>query len=78
VQHLRDFERFEMDKRDLIRRREDRILVAEGEIHLEIENQPRTANHLGVSQFASSKRRSGNSSKRKHSESSSGFLGTSW
>jgi hypothetical protein len=67
-----------MDKRDLIRRREDRILVAEGEIHLEIENQLRTAYHLGVSQFASSKRGSGNSSKRKHSESNSSFLGRSW
>jgi hypothetical protein len=36
VQHLRDFGRFEMNKRDLDRQREDRILVA---------------NHLGVSQF---------------------------
>jgi hypothetical protein len=32
VQHLRDFGRFEMNKRDLGRQREDRILVAEEEI----------------------------------------------
>jgi hypothetical protein len=56
VQHLRGFGRFEMNKRDLGRQREDRILVAEEEILHEIENQPRTstrrlANHLGVSQF---------------------------
>jgi hypothetical protein len=56
VQHLRDFGRFEMNKRDLGRQREDRILVAEEEILHEIENQPRTstprlANHLGVSHF---------------------------
>jgi hypothetical protein len=56
VQHLRDFGRFEMNKRDLGRQREDRILVAEEEILHEIENQPQTstrrfANHLGVSQF---------------------------
>jgi hypothetical protein len=72
VQHLRDFGRFEMNKRDLGRQREDCILVAEEILH-EIENQPRTStrrlsNHLRVSQFAvgmaaSSKRRSGNSSK---------------
>jgi hypothetical protein len=58
VQHLRDFGRFEMNKRDLGRQREDRILVVEEEILHEIENQPRTstrclANHLGVS-FSSS------------------------
>jgi hypothetical protein len=29
VQHLRDFGRFEMNKRDLGRQREDRILVSE-------------------------------------------------
>jgi hypothetical protein len=70
VQHLRDFGRFEMNKRDLGRQRKDRILVAEEEIFHEIESQPRIstrglANHLGVSQFA------------RHSESSSAFLGTS-
>jgi hypothetical protein len=36
VQHLRDFGRFEMNKRDLGRQREDRILVAEKEILHEI------------------------------------------
>jgi hypothetical protein len=50
VQHLCDFGRFEMNKRDIGRQREDQILVAEEEILDEIENQPRT-NHLGVSQF---------------------------
>jgi hypothetical protein len=59
VRPLRDFER-------LGRQREDRILVTEEEILHEIEKQPRTstrrlANYQGVSQFASSKRRSGNS-----------------
>jgi hypothetical protein len=55
VQHLRNFGRFEINKRDIGRQREDRILVAEEEILHEIENQPRTstyaslANHLGVS-----------------------------
>jgi hypothetical protein len=55
VQHLRDFGRFEINKRDIGRQREDRILVAEEEIFHEIENQLRTsmnaslANHLGVS-----------------------------
>jgi hypothetical protein len=68
VQHLRDFGRFEMNKRDLGLQREDRILVPEKEILDEIENQSRTstwclANHLGVSQFARTKHRSGNSSK---------------
>jgi hypothetical protein len=38
VQHLRDFAPFEMNKRDLGRQREDRILVAEEEILHEIEN----------------------------------------
>jgi hypothetical protein len=38
VQHLRDFGHFEMNKRDLGRQREDRILVAEEEILHEIEN----------------------------------------
>jgi hypothetical protein len=42
VQHLRDFGRFEMNKRDLGRRREDRILVAEEEI----------LHELGVSQIS--------------------------
>jgi hypothetical protein len=56
VQHLRDFERFEMNKCDLGRQRQDRSLVAVEEILHEIENQPRTkywrfANHLTVSQF---------------------------
>jgi hypothetical protein len=32
VQHLRDFEHFEMNKRDLGRQREDQILVAEEDI----------------------------------------------
>jgi DNA-binding Lrp family transcriptional regulator len=45
-----------MNKRDLGRQEEDRILAAEEEILHEIENQPRTstrrlANQLGVSQF---------------------------
>jgi hypothetical protein len=40
VQHLRDFGRYEMNKRDLGRQREDRILVAEEEILHEIDNQP--------------------------------------
>jgi hypothetical protein len=43
VQHLREFERFEMNKRDLGRQREDRILVAQKGILHEIENQPRTS-----------------------------------
>jgi hypothetical protein len=56
VQHLRDFNRCEMNKRDLGRQREDRILVAEEEILHDIENEPRTstrrlANHLEVSYF---------------------------
>jgi hypothetical protein len=38
VQHLRDFGRYEMNKRDLGRQREDRILVAEEEILHEIDN----------------------------------------
>jgi hypothetical protein len=38
VQHLHDFRRFEMNKRDLGRQREDRILVAEGEILHEIDS----------------------------------------
>jgi hypothetical protein len=54
VQHLRQFGRFEMNKRDLSRQREDRILVGEEEIFDEIENQPgtsarRLANHRGIS-----------------------------
>jgi hypothetical protein len=73
VQHLRNFGRFEMNKRDLGCQREDRILVAEEEILHEIENQqrtntPRLANYL-FSQFASSKRRSGNLAKQRHCES---------
>jgi hypothetical protein len=45
-----------MNKRDLGRQREDRILVAEEEILHDIENQPQTstrrlANHLEVSHF---------------------------
>jgi hypothetical protein len=32
VQHLRDFGRFEMNKRDLGRQREDRIFVAEEDL----------------------------------------------
>jgi hypothetical protein len=45
VQHLREFERFEMNKnkRDLGRQQEDRILVAQKKILHEIENQPRTS-----------------------------------
>jgi hypothetical protein len=74
--------RFEINKRNLDRQREDGILVPEKEILREIENQPRAstrrlANHLGVSQFASSKQRSGNSAKQEHFESSSTFLDTS-
>jgi hypothetical protein len=54
VQHLREFGRFEMNKRDLSRQREDRILVGEEDIFDEIENQPGTstrhlANHRGIS-----------------------------
>jgi hypothetical protein len=53
VQHLRDFGRFEMNKRYLGRQREDHILLPEKDILHEIENQPRTstqrlANHLSV------------------------------
>jgi hypothetical protein len=53
VHHLPNFE---MNKRDLGRQQEDRILVAEKDIFHETENQPRTstrrlANHLRVSQF---------------------------
>jgi hypothetical protein len=44
VQHLRDFGRFEMNKRDLGRQREDRILVAEKEILHKIKNQPQITN----------------------------------
>jgi hypothetical protein len=56
VQHLRDFGRFEMNKRDLGRQQEYHILIAEEEIHQEIENQSRTStrcpsNLLRVSQF---------------------------
>jgi hypothetical protein len=40
VQHLRGFGRFEINKRDLGRQREDRILIPEEEILHEIENQP--------------------------------------
>jgi hypothetical protein len=43
VQHLRDFRRFKKNKRDLGRRREDRILVADEKILHEIENQPQTS-----------------------------------
>jgi erythromycin esterase-like protein len=55
VQHLRDFERFEMNKCDLGRQRQYHSLVTEEILH-EVENQPRTkywrfANHLTVSQF---------------------------
>jgi hypothetical protein len=39
VQHLRDFRRFDMNKRDLGRRREDRILVAEEDIPHEIQER---------------------------------------
>jgi hypothetical protein len=39
VQHLRDFRRFDMNKRDLGRRREDRILVAEEGIPHEIQER---------------------------------------
>jgi hypothetical protein len=51
VQRLRDFNRFEMNKRDLDRQGKDGILVAEEEILPEIENQSRAstrrlANHL--------------------------------
>jgi hypothetical protein len=54
MQHLRDFDHFEMNKRDLDRHGKDGILVAEEEILPEIENQLRAstrrlANHLGIS-----------------------------
>jgi hypothetical protein len=39
AQHLRDFGRFEMNKRDLGRQREDRILVAEEDIPHEIQER---------------------------------------
>jgi hypothetical protein len=39
VQHLRDFGRFEMNKRNLGRQREDRILVAEEDIPREIQER---------------------------------------
>jgi hypothetical protein len=39
VQHLRDFGRFEMGKRDLGHQRKDHILVADEDIFHEIENQ---------------------------------------
>jgi hypothetical protein len=39
VQHLRDFGRFEMNKHDLGRQREDRILVAEEDILHEIQER---------------------------------------
>jgi hypothetical protein len=62
---------FIMNKRDLRRQREDRILVAEEEILHGIENQPGTSRYLAsckspgsflvCSLAASSKRRSGNS-----------------
>jgi hypothetical protein len=57
-----------MNKGDLGRQREGRILVAEEEILHEINV---------CSLAASSKRRSGNSSKQGHSKSSSAFLGCS-
>jgi hypothetical protein len=41
VLHLRDFGHFEMNKRDLGRQREDRILVAEEEILHEIDSVSR-------------------------------------
>jgi hypothetical protein len=73
VQHLRNVGRFEMSKRDLgHQREEERILVAEEEILHETENgheqvlARHLANHLAVSQFASSKHRSGNSLKQRH------------
>jgi hypothetical protein len=47
-QHLRNFVRFEMNKCDLGRQPQDRILVAEEEILHDIENQPSLANQLGV------------------------------
>jgi hypothetical protein len=45
VQHLRDFRRFEINKRYLDRQREDRIFVAEEEILHEIENRLRTSTY---------------------------------
>jgi hypothetical protein len=39
VQHLRDFGRFEMNKRDLGRQREDCILVVAEEIRYEIQER---------------------------------------
>jgi hypothetical protein len=46
VQHLRDFGRFEMNKRDLDLSTRRSHLVAEEEILYEIENQPRTSTSL--------------------------------
>jgi hypothetical protein len=66
--------------RDLGRQRKDRILVAEEILH-KVENQSRTKYSaccklpVVVLQFTSSKRLSGNSSKQRHSASSSAFLG---
>jgi hypothetical protein len=70
-----------MNKWDLGRQREDRILVAEEEILHEIENQPSTrrlANHLGVSRFVVWLRVQNGSHEirqNRHSESSSVFFG---
>jgi hypothetical protein len=49
VQNIHDFGRFEMNKGDLGRQREDGILDAEEEIRHEIENQPRTSTHYSAS-----------------------------
>jgi hypothetical protein len=45
VQHLRDFRLFEINKRNLGRQQEDRILVVEEEILHEIENQTQTSRY---------------------------------
>jgi hypothetical protein len=68
VQHLRNFGRFEMNKRDFGRQREDHKLKTSHEKYSASCKSPGS-----FSVFV----RSGNSSKQRHSESSSAFLGTS-
>jgi hypothetical protein len=51
VQHFRDFGRFEMNKLDLGRQLEDRILVAKEEVLHKTENQPRISS-FSVCSFA--------------------------
>jgi hypothetical protein len=51
VQHFRDFGRFEMNKLDLGRQLEDRILIAKEEVLHKTENQPRISS-FSVCSFA--------------------------